>query len=660
MSNKIIKVLLCVWSVFQLLSTQYPINDTLLRSIHLSFAIGLAFMMFAPKQDKKQGAHQLLVGANIVLGLVAALSALYIVLDYEGISQRPGLPITRDIIAGSVLVVCLLEASRRVLGIALSLVAVVFMLFAFFGPYFPQVVAHRGADMGKMVSHLYLGTEGIFGVPIRVSASFVFLFVLLGSLLDKAGAGQYFIQLAYAALGKFRGGPAKASVAASGLLGMLSGSSIANTVTTGTFTIPLMKKIGFTPEKAAAIEVAASTNAQLMPPVMGAAAFIMAEFLGIGYMDVVKAAIIPALASYVALFAVVHFEACKLNIQASRAEDIPPFFKTLWQGLHYCVPIVFLIYTLMVKRQSPTASAFNAIVITILIILAEPPIKAFLNKRLSKKEFTLGFKSLMDAFAQGAENMIPIAIATACAGIIIGVVTMTGLGQSLLQVIELLSGGNFYLVLILTAISCIILGMGLPTTANYIVMASLTAPILASLAKGSGLMIPVIAIHLFVFYFGILADDTPPVGLAAYAAAAIAKSDPIKTGIQGFIFDMRTAALPFIFILNTQFILIKDVVPGGNPMRPADWVWNDSLLSALGLLLAACIGMIFFVSAITGWFKNKLLWWERLWTMGFFLGVFFYPQILAITGLNLSLYITFYGVLSGLFFLIQKNKTVSQ
>ncbi|HMQ10300.1 MAG TPA: TRAP transporter permease [Oligoflexia bacterium] len=653
MNNKTIKIILCIWSTFQLASTQYIINDTLLRSIHLSFAIGLAFFMFVPKQSEKEKINKLMAWGNIFLGCLAALAALYLALDYQGISQRPGLPIVRDIVAGSILIVCLLEASRRVLGIALSLVAIVFMLFAFFGPYFPQVVAHRGADIGKMVSHLYLGTEGIFGVPIRVSASFVFLFVLLGSLLDKAGAGQYFIELAYSALGKFRGGPAKASVAASGLLGMLSGSSIANTVTTGTFTIPLMKKIGFTPEKAAAIEVAASTNAQLMPPVMGAAAFIMAEFLGIGYMEVVKAAIIPALASYVALFAVVHFEACKLNIQASKAQDIPPFFKTLWRGVHYCIPIVFLIYTLMIKRQSPTASAFNAIVITILIILIEPPIKAFLNKRLKQKDFTIGFKNLIEAFAQGAQNMIPIAIATACAGIIIGVVTMTGLGQSLLQVIELASGGNFYLVLILTAISCIILGMGLPTTANYIVMASLTAPILASLAKGSGLMIPVIAIHLFVFYFGILADDTPPVGLAAYAAAAIAKSDPIKTGIQGFIFDMRTAALPFIFILNTQFILIKDVVPGGNPMRPADWIWNDSLLSALGFLLAACIGMIFFVSAITGWFKSKLRWWERLWATGLFLGIFLYPQVLQYSGLSLPIYCALYCGLALLFIRVQ-------
>ncbi|MCI5072543.1 TRAP transporter permease [bacterium] len=655
MKNRVIQYLLCLWSVFQLLSTQFAINDTLLRSIHLSFALGLTFLIFIPKKKDNTKIQTWIIWSNGVVAGIAALAALYLALDYDGIAQRPGLPITRDLVAGCILIVCLLEASRRVLGVALSAVAIVFMLFAFFGPYFPQVVAHRGADIGKMISHLYLGTEGIFGVPIRVSASFVFLFVLLGSLLDKAGAGQYFIELAYSALGKFRGGPAKASVAASGLLGMLSGSSIANTVTTGTFTIPLMKKIGFTPEKAAAIEVAASTNAQLMPPVMGAAAFIMAEFLGIGYMEVVKAAIVPALASYVALFAVVHFEACKLNIQASPAQDIPPFFKTLWRGLHYCIPIVFLIYTLMIKRQSPTASAFNAIIMTMLIIVVEPLIKAYFKQSLNKADFFEGFKKLADAFAQGAQNMIPIAIATACAGIIIGVVTMTGLGQSLLQVIELASGGNFYLVLILTAISCIVLGMGLPTTANYIVMASLTAPILASLAQGSGLMIPVIAIHLFVFYFGILADDTPPVGLAAYAAAAIAKSDPIKTGIQGFIFDMRTAALPFIFILNTQFILIKDVVPGGNPMRPADWIWNDSLLSALTLLVAACIGMIFFVSAITGWFKSRLSWWQRAWAIALFLGVFLYPQILKLTQLNTGVYVVLYGFAVCTFIMMQKN-----
>jgi len=629
LSQHIVAALAVCWSIFQLVIVKVAINDTLVRSIHLSFAITLTFLIFRRrKKDPQKSSEEKIPLYDYGLAFLAGLGALYLFLDYDGIATRPGLPIPRDIIIGTTFILLLLEATRRCLGPALTILGSLFLVYCYFGPYMPDLIAHRGASISKIISHMYLGTEGIFGVPLRVSASFVFLFVLFGSLLERAGGGKYFIEIAYSALGTFRGGPAKAAVAASGLLGMVSGSSIANTVTTGTFTIPLMKKVGLPAEKAAAIEVAASTNGQLMPPVMGAAAFIIAEFLGIAYLDVVKAAFIPAVVSYIGLFAVVHFESGKLGLKRIPRSELPPLVKTFLSGIHFLIPVGLLVYTLVVLRQSAPLAALNASLLVMFIIVTQKLILAVLHKTSKTVALVEGCSDLFHALVAGARNMVSIGVATAAAGLIVGTITLTGLGQNLLEVIETISMGNFVLVLLLTALTSLILGMGLPTTANYIVMASLTAPIIVQLAHANGIVVPAIAAHLFVFYFGILADDTPPVGLAAYAASAIAGSDPIKTGIQGFTYDMRTAILPFMFIYNTDLLLIRGIRPGGSPMDPQSWIWLDSWGLALWTFVVSCFAMIAFVSAVTGWLITKTAWWERIILLLICFGLF-RPGILA-------------------------------
>lgn len=598
------------WSLFQLYIVVEPINSTITRSIHLSFGILLAFLIYP--MFKHSYFLKKIRWFGYSLAAIGVMSAGYIAFFYEEISLRPGDYTAVDIFIALVAMVILLEAGRRVLGFALSIIAIIFLAYDFLGPYMPELIIHKGASLNKLAGHMYLTTEGIFGVPLGVSAGFVFLFVLFGSLLDKAGAGQYFINLAFAMLGKYRGGPAKASVVASGFTGIISGSSIANTVTTGTFTIPLMKKAGFRPEQAGAVEVAASTNGQLMPPVMGAAAFIIAEFLGMAYTDVIVAAFIPAFVSYFALFYIVHLEALKLGLKGMDDEDLPPKWKTFVVGIHYLIPIFFLMYTLMVLRESAASAAFNAIMLLMLLMVVQHPFRAILAKRkLTKEIYLSGFVDILAGMISGAKNMVPIAIATAIAGIVVGSITLTGLGQVLLEVIETLSGGNIFIILILAAIVSLVLGMGLPTTANYIVMASLTAPVILILAQDSGFLIPAIAAHLFVFYFGILADDTPPVGLAAYAAAGIAKADPIKTGIQGFKYDIRTAILPFMFFFNPELLLISGV-DALNPADPQGWIWITNPIDILVIFTTAFIGMIAFACSTQGYFITRTNAIERL------------------------------------------------
>ncbi|RXK13576.1 C4-dicarboxylate ABC transporter [Halarcobacter mediterraneus] len=606
----IISTLALLWSLFQLYIVIEPTNSTISRSIHLSFALILAFMIY-PMIRKPYFLNKIR-WFGYTLALVGLCTAGYIAFFFEELALRPGDYTNIDIIVALIGIIILLEAGRRVLGLALSIIAIVFIAYDLLGPYMPELIIHKGASLNKLAGHMFLTTEGIFGVPLGVSTGFVFLFVLFGSLLDKAGAGEYFINLAFAMLGKFRGGPAKASVVASGFTGIMSGSSIANTVTTGTFTIPLMKRTGFRPEQAGAVEVASSTNGQLMPPVMGAAAFIIAEFLGLAYTDVIFAAFIPAFVSYFALFYIVHLEALKLGLKGMEDEDIPPKWKTFAQGIHYLVPIFFLLYTLMVLRESAASAAFNAIMLLMLLMVVQHPFRAFLAKEKITKDILLsGFIDILAGMISGAKNMIPIAVATALAGIVVGSITLTGLGQVLLDVIETLSDGNIFIILLLAAIISLILGMGLPTTANYIVMASLTAPVILILAQDNGFLIPAIAAHLFVFYFGILADDTPPVGLAAYAAAGIAKADPIKTGIQGFKYDIRTAILPFMFFFNPELLLISGV-DALNPADPKGWIWITNPFEIAIIFSTAFIGMMAFSCATQGYFITKTNVIERL------------------------------------------------
>ncbi len=606
----LVSVIAFAWSFFQIYVVIYDMNSVFVRSIHLAFALALAFAMYPMYRNTKT--MTTIPWYNFLLIPAAVITALYIVYAYDDLNARSGAWENIDVFMGIAGMILLLKAARRALGMALPVIAILFLLYDYLGPYMPELIAHKGASINKIIGQMYLTTEGIFGVPLGVSASYVFLFVLFGSLLERAGAGKYFIDLAYALLGKYDGGPAKASVAASGMMGIISGSSIANTVTTGTFTIPLMKKLGFPGYKAASVEVAASTNGQLMPPIMGAAAFIIAEFLGLAYTDVVMAAAIPAFVSYFALFYIVHLEAKKLGIKGEDPSKLQKAFGIFKSGLHYIIPIFFLMYTLIILRQSPQMAAFNAIMFMLLIMVLQHPVKAIMDKEPMTKEVLLsGFVDIWHGMVNGAKNMVPIAVATGVAGIVVGSVTLTGIGLILSEVIEEISHGYIVAVLIFTAIVSLVLGMGLPTTANYIVMAALTAPVIMDLASSLGYVIPAIAAHLFVFYFGILADDTPPVGMAAYAAAGIARSDPIKTGLQGFAYDIRTAILPFAFFFNNKLLLIEGV-SAADPNDPSKWQWITNP-GEIGLIfITAVAGMFAFSSATQGWFLTKTSGIERI------------------------------------------------
>ncbi len=585
-----------IWSFFQLSIASWWILDTVfIRSIHLGFALLIVYLNYPVFKTTRLGLKFLSIKDRIppwdfVIAAIACFSAVYIAVDYYGVTHRAGVPITRDIVVGLILLVMLLEAARRVIGPALSIIALLFCIYAFFGPYMPDVIAFKGVSLTRFMGQITMSTEGIYGIPLDVSATIVFLFVLFGSMLEKAGAGHYFIQLALSILGGFKGGPAKAAIMGSGLTGLVSGSSIANIVTTGTFTIPLMKKVGYPPTKAAAVEVAASTDGQLAPPIMGAAAFIIAEYVNVPYVEVIKAAAVPAFASYAALFYITHIEASKLGLQGLSRGELPQFFKTLLSGIHFLVPICMLLYELIVVRHSPELAAFNAIWVMAIIMLLQNPVKAYLNKEPIIPAFKHSIVQIFSALATGARNMCSVALATAAAGIIVGVVAM-GLGGLITEVIDVLSRGNIFLLLVITAVASLIIGMGLPTTATYIVMASLTAPVIVEVGGYMDFIVPLMAAHLFCFYFGILADDTPPVGLAAYAAAAIAKSPPIPTGLQGFMYDIRTAILPFMFIFNSDLILHE----------------INSWIQAILIFVMACIGNFAFASATQGWFvaRNK-------------------------------------------------------
>jgi TRAP transporter 4TM/12TM fusion protein len=592
----VIPVIGVIWCFFQLSIASWWILDTVfIRAIHLGFAMLIVYLNYPVFKETRLGLKFLSIKDRIppwdfVIAVIACFSAVYIAADYYGVTHRAGAPITRDIVVGGILLVLLLEAARRVIGPALSVIALFFCVYAFFGPYMPDVIAFKGVSLSRFMGQITMSTEGIYGIPLDVSATIVFLFVLFGSMLEKAGAGHYFIQLALSFLGGFKGGPAKAAVMGSGFTGLVSGSSIANIVTTGTFTIPLMKQVGYPPTKAAAVEVAASTDGQLAPPIMGAAAFIIAEYVNVPYLEVIKAAAIPAFASYAALFYITHIEASKLGLRGLPRNELPPFFKTLISGVHFLIPLVMLLYELIVVRHSPELAAFNAIWVMAIIMLLQLPIKAYLNKEPISPAIKASIVQIFSAMAAGARNMCSVALATAAAGIIVGVVAM-GLGGLITEVIDVLSGGNIFLLLIITAVASLIIGMGLPTTATYIVMASLTAPVIVEVGGYMDFIVPLMSAHLFCFYFGILADDTPPVGLAAYAAAAIAKSPPIPTGLQGFMYDIRTAILPFMFIFNSDLILHN----------------INSWLQGLLIFAMACLGNFAFASATQGWFvaKNK-------------------------------------------------------
>jgi TRAP transporter 4TM/12TM fusion protein len=746
-------VALC-WSLFQIwIASPLPyiigwgvFSSGEARSIHLGFAIFLAFLSYPAFKNSSRSEIPL---ADWALAIVATLCALYPLLADTmlvdsifgmRLSNRPSAPNNFDIMVSIAGMLLLLEATRRALGPPLMVVAMVFLGYTFLGPHAPELIAWKGSSFGGVMDHQWLFSEGVFGIALGVSTDLVFLFVLFGALLDRAGAGNYFIKVAFSLMGHLRGGPAKAAVVASGMTGLISGSSIANVVTTGTFTIPMMKRVGFSAEKAGAIEVASSVNGQIMPPVMGAAAFLMVEYVNIPYFEVVKHAFLPAIISYIALVYIVHLEALKADMQGLKREGevksakdvliswamtllpilalagggyylselyhmlgsdsarltivlavvaiqfgilktlkakatkealaknistgavvlgntiigafglfflintlkahvnseilfavitvlilitylilakissaypdlvmddpnssvqvLPETEPTVKSGLHFLLPVFVLIWCLMIERKSPGLSAFYATVLMIFILLTQRYLFDFFRKNETKGSFKRGFDELIDGLISGARNMIGIGIATAAAGIIVGAVSQTGVGLKLAALVEFLSMGHIMLILLWTGILSLILGMGLPTTANYIVVSSLLAPVIVSLAQQNGLIVPLIAVHMFVFYFGIMADVTPPVGLASFAAAAVSGGDPIRTGFIAFFYSLRTALLPFLFIFNTD-LLLMDV----------------TFIEGIFIFIIATAAMLIFTAGTQGYFITKSKLWESFMLM---------------------------------------------
>ena len=599
---KIVSAIAIIWSLFQLwYASPFPfmLNFGMFkglpaRAIHLGFALTLAFLIYPISKGKKISFF------DVLISFMGAISCLYIYFFYDQLVERGGvllnlkisetLNFPLELILGGCGILILLEATRRAIGLPLVIIASCFLLFSYFGRYAPEIISHGGLSLNRLVGFQWLDQEAIFGIPIGVSVDFIFLFVLFGALLETAGGGKYFLDLAFAMVGKMRGGPAKAAILGSGMTGLISGSSIANTVTTGTFTIPIMKKTGFSKEKAGAIEVSSSVNGQIMPPVMGAAAFVMASFIGVTYFEIVKHAFLPAIISYIALFYISHLEALKLNLKGMDDADVPHLKKTFLSGIHFLIPIFVLIYTLVYLRFTASYSIFYATITLVLVNLINLLIKNEFKKNALKE----WFNQTIVGFEKGALNMVAVGIAIATAGIIVGAVGSTGLSTNLIIVIESIAKDNVTILLFLTIILCLLLGMGLPTTANYVVVASLMATVLVDVGNASGFIFPLIAVHLFVFYFGLMADVTPPVGLASYAAAGISGGDPLRTGVQAFWYSLRTGILPIVFLFNHELLLIG-----------IENIWHGLIV-----IITSLIGILVFTSATQGWFFNKLKWYE--------------------------------------------------
>lgn len=594
-------------SCFQLYTAAFgTLTGMLQRSVHLCFAIILCFLFYPMTKRSKTKTIPIY---DLIFAVLGGWAAIYITVFYADLVQRTGNPTFLDMLMGVITILCILEGARRAVGLPLALIASIFILYAFAGPYLPEMLAHRGYGVRRVVDHLYLTMEGIFGVPLWVSSTFVFAFVLFGAILEKTGAMDYFMKIAFSLVGHTRGGPAKVAVVSSAFMGTISGSGIANVVTTGSVTIPLMKRMGFKPEIAGAIETAASGNGQLMPPVMGAAAFVMAEFLGISYLEVVTAAILPAVIDQLALLGAVHLLSVKFGLKGIPRRELPKFFPILIRGTHFLIPIGILLYYLIVRRATPLTSAAMGIGATIFIFFIQSLVNSLgwgkpigqkteaenefkeTKKEISWKPFLSFIVNMGDAMYKAARMMAGIGATCACAGIVVGVVTLTGAGLNMTNIVVDLSGGNIYFGLFITMVACLILGMGVPTTANYVIMATIMAPALKAMNPD----VPIIAIHLFVFYFGILADGTPPVCVAAYAAAGVAGADPLKTGVNAFKLDMRTFLLPFMFITAPQMLLI-----------------NTTFMEAAWIFVSASIGMYALAASMQGFLLTDLKWYERI------------------------------------------------
>ena len=640
---KVVTAIAITFSCFQLYTAVFGVLDAMIqRSIHLAFGLTLVFLLYP---SSKKGSRTKLHPLDLALAVLGALTPMYIIANYGQLVLRAGTATPFDMVIGVIGILLVLEAARRVVGLPIVIIASVFVAYAFAGPYLPGQLAHRGVDVGDLVQHLYFTTEGVFGIPLGVSSTFIFLFILFGAYLEKTGLGQYFIDLANSVAGRAAGGPAKVAVLSSGLMGTVSGSSVANVVGTGSFTIPMMKRLGYKPEFAGAVEAAASTGGQLMPPIMGAAAFLMAEMTNIPYVRIIGAAVIPALLYYFGVWAGVHFEAKKLGLRGMTKEELPNLKEIFFGRGYLMLPLIGIIW-LLVSGYTPMLAAFYAIILSIAAAIlgwwAPLPIGAmvilfavmkpvfhvgqygaqgvlkYLTQMtplgalavlaavlfgfyILKKKPKLSTREIVGGLESGARSAIGVLVATACAGIIIGVVTKTGLGLKLGTVLVAIANGNLILTLVFTMITSLILGMGVPTTANYIITSTIAAPAIIMILrqKFPGLPTDAISIilpaHMFAFYFGIIADVTPPVALAAFAGAGIAKANPMKTGLIASKLAIAAFLVPYIFVLNPAMLMI-----------------DIQLLPAIQMIATSMIGIIGVSAGIMGYLVYKSLWWERI------------------------------------------------
>jgi TRAP transporter 4TM/12TM fusion protein len=566
-------VLLVLFSVYQLSSSLFlTLPPQIHRPIHLAFGLGLVFLLYA---GRSKGNNSDKVGiVNIILSIVAVLVSLYWVFDYDGLVLRTGNYTTLDLVIGGIAILLVLEASRRVVGLPISIIASLFLLYTYFGPYMPGFLEHRGNDVDRIIGHSYYTLEGILGTPLGVSSTFIFLFILFGAFLEKTGVGEYFNDLSLVIAGRRIGGPAKVAVFSSALQGTISGSSVANVVTSGAFTIPMMKRLGYRSEFAAAVEASSSTGGQIMPPVMGAAAFLMAEFINVPYLEIAKSAALPAILFFTGIWIMTHFEAKRLGLRGLTQEELPDK-KEVLKKLYLLLPILVIIVVLMMG-VSAERSAIIGIASTVVV-------GAF------RKETRMSLTDILEAFASGARTALGVVAATACAGIIVGTVTLTGIGLKLANGLIDLAGGILFLTLFFTMIASLILGMGTPTTANYIITSTIAAPALIQMG------VPDIAAHMFTFYFGIVADITPPVALAAFAAAGIAKSKPIQTGVESTRLSIAAFMAPYIFVLSPQLLLI-----------------DTTFWESVWVMITSTIGMIGVGAGLIGFWMSKLNPLERL------------------------------------------------
>lgn len=575
--NKILLIVLASFSIFQLYTGIFGSLDAMLqRAVHLGFGLTLVYLLYpSMKSFSKTKLHPL----DVILAIIAAGVCIYILVFYKELVLRSGRVNTMDFIVGLIAILLVLEATRRVIGWPMVIIALGFILYALFGRYIPGPLSHRGIKIDDLVQQLFFTTEGIFGIPIGVASTFIFMFLLFGAYLEKTGMGEFFIDLSNAVAGSAPGGPAKVAVLSSAAMGTLSGSSVANVVGTGSFTIPMMKRLGYKGEFAGAVEATASTGGQLMPPIMGAAAFLMSEFTNISYIRIIGAAIIPSFLYYFGVWGGVHFEAKKLGLKGLSKEELPRLGKVIKERGHLIIPIIAVMYFL-ITGYTPIYAALGAIVSSIVVA-------AF------RKDTRLSLRDIFEGLVNGAKSAITVAAATACAGIIIGVVTQTGLGLKMGSILVQAANGKLLLTLIFAMFTSLILGIGVPTTANYVITSTIVAPALLLLG------VPMIAAHMFVFYFGIIADVTPPVALAAIAASGIAKSEPIKTGIQASRLAIVAFIVPYIFVYSPSLLLV-DITP----------------FNLIFIIVTALIGTVAIAAGLTGYFNSKMNILERVLFLG--------------------------------------------